>query len=490
MDVEKTLLEHSESLSSEEKERIYEEIDEMVMKTKTGVDNFDFSTKEAKIGLQFPLTIIISLVLLLSGSIFGVWLYSMRAEQSVLTLNANKINSEALLAKILIEENKKKAVEAENKIKNIESNLQTALDERKKLEENFESRVAERKRELEQKVDAELSALREKLAQEGTNQQEIDKLLEEERKKIENQNNQQINAFRSQLDEEKAALTSEYEQQVENLRLQQLQQESALVNLQSEIEQRETALEEQAQQTSIELAAAQENLNQLRNNKEARDRAIRTFDIYFRNIKQNITAGDYNKALGSIQQGRSEINKSAFSTDQIASIYLSAFDIQENIIKNLIAFQDEASNDIAGQTALLSNNITTITRQLEQAQEDLQRTQNLLTQEQNEKQQNRNTIQSLQNDIQKTEQQLNNTLTRLENASNTYSTVEANLRYSQESTLSNIENIIAYINDRESGTANEEQKQEITDLLQRLPIYHQIGTILTQQITKSETAFP
>ena len=62
--------------------------------------------------------------------------------------------------------------------------------------------------------------------------------------------------------------------------------------------------------------------------------------------------GNYNQALSNIQQGNQEINNSVFAQDQLALIYLSAFDIQENIINNLIAFQEETSQNITEQTTI------------------------------------------------------------------------------------------------------------------------------------------
>ena len=497
MDIEQTLQEYSDDLLTEEKEKIYEEMNEMVINAKKNVSNFDFSVNEAKLGLKFPLTIIISLVLLLSVSIFGVWLYSMKAEQKALTIGNNEINSEALLAKILIEENKKKVEESEVKIKNIENNLQNAIEERNQLEANFENRLEKRKKELEENAAAEINDLREKLANKGTSQQEIDALLEQERKKIEKQKNQQINTFQTQLNKEKIAIALEYENQVRNLQLQQQQQTSTLNNLKSEIDKKEIELEQKVQATSRELVAAQQDINRLQQNKEERTKAIRTFDIYFRNIKKNITNGNYNQALSNIQRGNQEINNSVFAQDQLALIYLSAFDIQENIINNLIAFQEETSQNITEQTTLLNSSIAAITSQLEQSQNDLQQAQDLLEIEQKARQEEQNQRKILQNKIQDTEnqkqeiqQQLNNTLQRLENASTTYSTVETNLRSSQENTLSNIENIINYINTKESGYINEDEKQAINNLIQQLPVYQQIGTILSQNITNKDTTFP
>ncbi len=393
MDLDTALEKKSEYFTPEESKKISEEIDHLIQEKKS-TQALDFSVHSAKSGYTFPVTIISTLVLLLSASIFGVWLYSMRTEQEFLSIRTDIDGTRSNLASVIIDNIREEASKTEQRISDISQQLDKAISEQQALESRFDKRVSEYRLDLEKQIAAEKEALRKRLEQEQLSSEEIERRLAQQNIRLNEEFNLQLQKFRQEQETEKTSLEKDYTQQVENLRQQQARQEDALSSLRSEIQSRESELEAQIASGDQELISAQRQIQLIARDKEKSDQALREFELFFKNVSLTIANKDYQSALRGIDRGRRAIISSPFSSSTIASVYLNAFRIQENTLEELIVIQSQLEGTpiqviaapVASKTTPVEVGLVSETNQAEflQLQAELERLRKELEQQQAE----------------------------------------------------------------------------------------------------------
>jgi hypothetical protein len=130
------------------KDGIYSEIDRMVekMHAETAVVSADFSV--IKNDTVIPLIVIIgSIIVLLGGGLFFLSFYNSK-EQNILTTTSRLLSAESKILAAVKADSEEQMEIRDQQIQSIQTQLSTAIEDRKKLKEDTEKTLTVREEEL------------------------------------------------------------------------------------------------------------------------------------------------------------------------------------------------------------------------------------------------------------------------------------------------------------------------------------------------------
>lgn len=501
MNVDETIEELSKTITSEEREKIDEEITELVLKEKTATDQFDFSVKEAGRGLKFPLIVISSMMFLMIISFLGSWFYSFKAEQAMLQIHIQQITSETILAQSIIEESKRKAVMAQQQLDILQEELKNAQTEKNGLQGMFEDRIATFERELERQTQQKLEELRAELEAEGLSEDIIQERINQLRTQLTQQNNFKLAEFKQAQNTQRVELEREYQQRIENLEAQQNQRSNELEELLTQIAQKEQETIANTGLTIRELTEAERELIRITSNNIEKGKAIDSFNLFLRNVAILISEDKYEAAMESAQEGKRKIQESLFYDDFASQTYLYSLEAYINVVSLLIDAQSNL-NEIQNSAATLSSSnqeVLSIQEELLNKQDEYARTiENLtaqlntertkLTVAQKEIQAYIANTQNLEREIKTANETVQTLSTRFENASRTVAEQELVSLNLQEKLLENINAIVVYLENKTRGINDSDITRKVNELIKLTPVYEQIGSLIAEQ--KNRVSFP
>lgn len=135
--------------------------------------------RQAPRGLFFPLFVnLVSLAMLVGGLAGAQWYFGQR-QQEIRVRTEQEFSPEGRLVARLLEESQRRLREQQERIGQIQGDLERLLQERQGLENRFEAQLREREGRLRQELEAALNAERARLQQQGLSQAEIDRRLRE-----------------------------------------------------------------------------------------------------------------------------------------------------------------------------------------------------------------------------------------------------------------------------------------------------------------------
>ncbi|MDA3941638.1 MAG: hypothetical protein PF693_20405 [Spirochaetia bacterium] len=186
------------------KDGIYSEIDRMVekMHAETAVVSADFSV--IKNDTVIPLIVIIgSIIVLLGGGLFFLSFYNSK-EQNILTTTSRLLSAESKILAAVKADSEEQMEIRDQQIQSIQTQLSTAIEDRKKLKEDIEKTLNVREEELRIAMKKTLEAERVKLVEQGLPSEDIQKKIEKISSRLEAENQSVMNDFKEQHEQELA----------------------------------------------------------------------------------------------------------------------------------------------------------------------------------------------------------------------------------------------------------------------------------------------
>ena len=295
-----------DAIPSEEREKIYKEIDKAVSSNKLRIQKNTFSFTPLKSDVKLPVLINISALLLISGLSVFFFFYFNQAETSIVSEKEEVISAEGKLLQALKEESEQKLGEKEREIANIHSKLEGMRLEQESLLLDSRKQAGILEAELRKSFEDELEAERLKLQNEGLSGESIEEKLREFEagKQVEFQN--QIDLMKEQLEEERLAkekalndLISGYEQNLESARTDQLAIEASL---KEQYSQKEEQLESERDTAVARLTRFDEQQKQ-------EQLVIDQIFTMYSNINNDIKTSQYTEALQSLDNLENFLNQ-------------------------------------------------------------------------------------------------------------------------------------------------------------------------------------
>ncbi|MBI9104552.1 MAG: hypothetical protein JEY99_19205 [Spirochaetales bacterium] len=315
MEPEKTFIPESTDLifgsniNQEEKKEILKEIEEAVSSTKKPMGRSGKKLRPVKNGAIFPT--VINLIML--TAVIASFFVSRNLFEQRMGENSQEtqyyLSAEGKLLEELRRESEEALEEKDQQIGAIQEEL-AELDRRSsELSANMEATINAKEQELRREMEAAIATERERLAGEGSTQEEIQAKLAEMENQIRNQNNQALNSFRSQSEAALAEQRRELEQTIAlnqsllddaNAEKNRLEEESRTreAEMASQFEEEKAALEASTQQ-------AQEALSNLAKIQEQQYLLDDQIIGAYRSIIQHINGENFDSALVELASLRS-----------------------------------------------------------------------------------------------------------------------------------------------------------------------------------------
>ena len=310
--LEDVALAGEKGISSEDRNKILVEINNLVAKHRIEIKPGTFSFASQRSGAFMPVIVNVAavLVLLVSGIVL-LYLFDLREESIVKPAQIQTAESEILEA--LKKESEQKLREKELQISDIQERLRAMRAEKDTIAQQAEERIREKEEEIRRTLEAELSAQRQKMINQGDSQQTIDQFIrtmeEERRAALENELallKEQIAADRAEKEAAANASIEAYEKELRDSLLDRsnLQREwdSQRADLQRRIQEGEQALEAERNRIATELEAA-------RKRQEQESLALKTILSFYESVNQNLKSQNYDGAIGELDNLEGYINQ-------------------------------------------------------------------------------------------------------------------------------------------------------------------------------------
>lgn len=338
-----------DSLSAEEKEKIYSEMEEILAQSalqNKDTKRFDISSLSSGTKPLFLFNIL--LVLIVAGSITAaatiINTRSSREEMQTLVIN----DSVESLAAQLITKNKEDLNEKNKELEEIQSQLQAALDAQGDLEAQYNLNISTKENEIKQDIDSQLAQLRAQLQSENVSEAEIKSQLATLEKRLRREYEIELAKYKEQQEQELLEKEKEFDSQINNLQRQYASNEAVIENLRNEINQKEDELNRRNAEINSQLSDTQQQLVQLRQDNEARKKAFEQFNIYHHNIANQIKEEKFLEAKSAIAIAERNLLASGYEDDQDAQTYKDAYNTYRVMIDTALAAQsliDSSSGD-------------------------------------------------------------------------------------------------------------------------------------------------
>ncbi len=195
---------------------------------------------------------------------------------------------------------------------------------------------------------------------------------------------------------------------------------------------------------------------------------------------------------GEVIRAEEERTRAEEERTRIAATSVDGARVSQEDQEKLLQQQQELERqqeEFVQQIAVLTNRVDTSQADLLKAQSDLES-------EKERSIKSNDSLQNLQTLFDSTEQRRitaeqlrDRTLERIDRISKTYAIQEKKQLTDQAVLLSNVQNIIKYLEAKSAGTEDSTLSNAILDLIRQEPVYRQIGTLLAQE-TNSTVSFP
>ncbi len=282
-------------------DEILSEIDKIAAENKIRVDEDTFRISAQRRGLLLPLLVNLFGLLIALGGVYGLSLYFQEQERTLVSGPSAFQTAENALIEALRRQSEEELAAKEAQIGDIQLRLSRMEAERQSLEANLESEIASRERALRERLNAELSAERQRLLDQGVSEAQLEEelrgfeesrqaLFEEELAALE----AEAAAERRQLEENLSRLEDEFERQLSAL-------EGERAALQEEVAAREAEIEAQAAEAlsaqEAQLSEAQGRLSNLAELQERESQVSAQIVGFYSSIRDDIRAAEYDSAL-------------------------------------------------------------------------------------------------------------------------------------------------------------------------------------------------
>lgn len=251
-----------EGFSEDEKSQVRSYIDDLAVQNRIPAEEAVFK-RDARSGVLIPFIVNAAAVL---GILIGILVLRaafQREEQDVQSEAVAYASIEGRLIRELREESQELILEKEREIEQVRRQLEQLEEEQIALEDEIERRIAQREEELRRELEAELESERTRLIAEGLDNDEIERLMESFEAEREQYYEQQLAAYRAELEQERAALQEEIDGLRAEYQRQLARLESERQEIVDEYRQRESELRVQLEQRTrvLEIARVEATAN-------------------------------------------------------------------------------------------------------------------------------------------------------------------------------------------------------------------------------------
>lgn len=315
-----SLLVDDTGFSEDERAEIEREIEELVSESRTTVSPNDPSLRPRRSGVLFPIVINIIAIGAVVGGIFFLSWYFQDRESDITFESQRFLSTEGQLLQQALRESEEQLAAKEAEISDIQARLQQVAEERQNLEQNLESELSEREAQLRAQLAVELEAERQRLADAGQSEAEIEASLEALEAERQQELQETLAAVRDEAQAELAArqeqlnqVSAELQQTLEASReeRERLVEEAAAreAEIRAELGAEIEALEEETAEAQARLARLQEQ------QEEASLLADRVFGS-FQTVIRQIEAENTQAALSGLSSLESLLLRSTTSMQQ------------------------------------------------------------------------------------------------------------------------------------------------------------------------------
>ena len=302
-----------QDVSPEEREKILEQINEIVEQNRIQIepDTFDFRPK--KRGGVLPAIINISAILLMAGGGYLALRYFNQRQDTLVIQRSTLQSAEGKLLEALKQESEELLSEKEQAINEIQGRLSEMSQERQRLAEEAQDQMRTRETELRLAMEQALIEERSKLRDQGISEDEITSRLSdlEQQKEIE---------FNLELESVRQAAQAEIEEREATLNQLMGEYEQALVSAESDRELLETQLtrqevellaqfeEKEAELESERIAALQE-LDSIRSQQEHEVLVLDQILSFYGSVRAYLADEDFLAANAGLQELKAYLNQ-------------------------------------------------------------------------------------------------------------------------------------------------------------------------------------
>lgn len=313
-------------ITEEERQEIRQVIDRIATENRIPADSEDFSLRQARRGLWFPLSVnavaivAILTIILLAASLFDA------GERTIEQERIAYASVEGRLIRELREESQQLLIAKEQEIETVRAQLQQLEDEMSALEADIEERLAQREEELRRELEREIEQERARLIAEGLDSEEIERLMAQFEAERRAYYEQQLEEFRQELEAERAALQAdidrlraEYSRRLSELEEEReeiiTEYEAREATLRRQLEDRTRVIENLQTAAVGDLTSAREELSRLTREEERVDAVENQIVGQMARIQEAVAAGETAAALGRIESLRTFLQE-----DSVAGI--------------------------------------------------------------------------------------------------------------------------------------------------------------------------
>jgi vacuolar-type H+-ATPase subunit I/STV1 len=311
-----------ESFTEEERQEIYNQIEDISRRSSISVDKQTFEYTPRKKGGTFPLMVNILAVLTIAGVILFSSQYFQAREAAMSEEATGYLSTEGRLLEELKKESDRKIGEKEQEIDRIQQELSQIDQERAALESSMEERIQQKEVELQSALDLAIEEERNRLRALGVTTEEVDRQIEAFRREQESRYQQQLVQFRQ---ESEAALNQKQKEleEAKSFAQQILDQATAereellADNLQREEELR-SRFEEQRQTLEAATSEAKSKLQAMAQARQNEQLLLDQITSAYRATLDAIQSGDQVTAAAELEKLRTILRSE--TADALAAV--------------------------------------------------------------------------------------------------------------------------------------------------------------------------
>ncbi|GEM_PF-4302573 len=307
------------TISVEEKEEIFQEIDRVVNENKINHEPSVWRIKAMHNGANLPIILNILILIVVVGGLFSVFTFFKTNTIALNTEESQLLTAEARLLEEIKKESELAIGEKDREIADIQVRLASIDQEKAAIMTEADAKVQAKIRELEQRLQEELSRERLRLAAQGLSPQELESRIQAYADRRKQEIESELQVFRAQADVERRQLERALNEAQEQYQRTLDSASSERQRIQAESAQKEAELQARQSNVSTQLEETQAQLARLESQNHQAAALESQVSGLIREVRDHFTRGEW-----------AELKTSADAISQVAS--LPAYEATEELI--------------------------------------------------------------------------------------------------------------------------------------------------------------
>lgn len=374
VDDEMLQVEGIDTLSEDERAKLYEEMEEIFRSRAEDKDVLRFDISGVSKGMKFPIVFNCLLIAIVGTAILATGIILNQRDKRIIESGGVIKYKGGAIAQEIISQNKEALAQQEEELAMLQEELNSLVSGQQDFDALYTKRIDEFEHQFEDDINTQQVKLRRQLESEKVTETEIRRRLAEQERQLRGEHEDQLAEYKRQQEVEKQQQIAEIDRQQAALQNQIQRKESERKALESEIVQKERELQAKTAEISSQLTETQSTLDTLKKNKEARDKAIREFNVYHQRIISLVNRGSFVEAKRAIDEALQQVNSSPFKTDSVAITYIDAYHTYNAMIDAAIYAQsliESSSGSLDELQDLLSSQQGESTESIDNLQEKI-----------------------------------------------------------------------------------------------------------------------